>query len=255
MGITRARWFKNVLNYIDTQRSPDNDELWRNCPLLAIAGNPQAGFVWFDDFHGYTSGGDGGLTSTTTDSGGAQVVAGVGGILELDASDGTVGDNDEVYVGGTDTVITLSSSTECWFEARVKFTEANTDDANIIVGLSSTYAAQTLVDNGGGPPADYSGAVFFKVDGGTVWQTEVSESTSQSTNTSVATRTSGSYARLGFYANGTSSIKFYIDGIEVAEETSNLPTSAVSPLFGLKNGDTNEEKLDVDWFRLVMYPR
>src|SRR5690606_23604712 len=41
--------------------------------------------------------------------------------------------------------------------------------------------ANTLLDNGGGPPADYDGVCLFKVDGGTRWNFESSLRTTQQT--------------------------------------------------------------------------
>ena len=37
------------------------------------------------------------------------------------------------------------------------------------MGLCSAAGANALLDNGGGPAANYSGAVFYKVDGGTTF--------------------------------------------------------------------------------------
>ena len=69
-------------------------------------------------------------------------------------------------------------------EGQIKYTEANTDDANIMFGLCSAAAADSLVDDGAGPAASYSGAIFYKVDGGTAWVVQTSVgSTRYGTNT------------------------------------------------------------------------
>ena len=53
------------------------------------------------------------------------------------------------------------------------------------------------------------------------------------------------------FINGNSSITFYIDGVAVGTTTTNLPDDGITPVFGVKNGDTNEEALYVDWVRVV----
>jgi hypothetical protein len=131
------------------------------------------------------------------------------------------------------------------------------DDANIIVGLSSLYAANTIADNGAGPAADYSGCVFYKVDGGTTWNCETSTDVgggTQSTTASVATRVSGSYQRFGFHMTSNQRVDYYIDGVCVATHpATNISTTAMGLLFGVKTGDTTagSEQLNVDWYRVA----
>jgi len=252
MGTTESVRKGGNLFFRDRSLSRDKGKsLWEDCPLLAIQADPSIGMVVKNDFDQFVSTQQG-LTSVLTDTGAAAILAsGAFGQLELQPSDGTVADNDEAYIGSTTAIITPATGKDVWFEARVKFTEANTDDANIMVGLCSVYAANTLVDNGAGPAADYDGIVFYKVDGGTVWNCENSVATAQTTIASVATRTSGAWVNLGFHMSSNTSIAWYIDGAQVAASTTNIPTAAMGVLFGLKNGDTNEEKLYVDWFRLV----
>lgn len=234
----------------DKDLSPDNS-MWDDCPLLAIRSDPSVGWIWEEDFFHYITA-ENGLTSTISNSGTCAVGAGTGGILVITPSDGTVVDNDESYVGGTNASIALAAGKALWFEARVKFTEANTDDANIITGLSTVYGADTLLDDGAGPPVNYDGIVFFKVDGGTVWQAETSSGDgTQTTIADVGTRVSGSYTRLGFVADGTDSVTFYIDGVAVGTTTATLPDTNMRPVFGSKNGLTNNEILYVDWFRIA----
>jgi hypothetical protein len=235
----------------DKDLSPDNS-MWDDCPLLAIRSDPSVGYIWENDFYHYITAEDG-LTSTLTDTGSAAIDAGAGGILKILPSDGSVANNDEAYVGGTSAVVALAAGKDLWFETRVKFTEGSTDDANIIAGLSTVYAANTLQDDGAGPPANYDGIVFFKVDGGTVWQAETSSGDgTQTTIADVGTRTSGSYTRLGFGVSGISSVTFYIDGVAVGTTTATLPDTNMRPVWGLKNGaDTTVEGLYVDWFRIA----
>ena len=247
---TQLTWSRGNLVIEDTDLSPTNS-IWDDCPLLAIRQDPSVALVWHDDFSGYLTTHNG-LTTVATDAGACAISEGAGGQLKIDPSDGTVADNDEAYVGGTYDVFTLAAGKDLWFEAKVKFTEANADDANIIVGLSTVYAANTLQDNGAGPPANYDGIVFFKVDGGTVWQGETSSGDgTQTTLTSLATRSSGTWTRLGIFVDGTTQATFYIDGVSVGTQTLTLPDNVVGPVFGVKNGGANEENLYVDYYRVA----
>lgn len=232
----------------------NGNSLWEDCPLGPAIWDPTILTTYFNDFDSYVTTMDG-LTAVATNSGTVTsdaATAGHHGVVSLTPSDGTVVDNDETYLGSTATQFILSAGKDLWFEAMVYFAEAATDDVNVIVGLSSIYAANTLLDNGGGPAADYDGIVFFKVDGGTVWQTETSVATSQTTHTGVQTRASGAWTRLGFKVTGNEQVDFYINGVEKISTTAYLPTAAMGLLFGVKNGaDTNVEVLKCDWVRVA----
>jgi hypothetical protein len=201
--------------------------------------------------------------TTLTDSGTASVGDAAGGILAIVASDGTVADNDEAYVESANEVLKFAADKPALFEARVQFTEANTDDANILVGLMDAVGANALVDDGAGPKSSYSGAVFFKVDGGTVWQTETSNSTTQTTTELTAANvnnlakravTAGGAAyqtlRIEYmpYSATNAYVSFFVDGVLVAQHDY-IFTSATEMqiVFGVKNGSANNETLSVDY--------
>jgi hypothetical protein len=149
------------------------------------------------------------------------------------------------------------------FEARVQFTEAATNAANILVGLLDAVGANSLVDNGGGPPSSYSGAVFFKVDGGTRWQAETSNSTTQTTddlvstnvnNLSKKTQTAGGSAyqtlRIEYmpYSSTNAYVSFFVDGVLCCQHDY-IFTSATEMQIGIgvKNGTATNELLNVDY--------
>lgn len=237
----------------DENLSPPNS-LWNTCPLAAIAHEPHLASVYENDFFTFTTGEEG-LASTIINTGSAGIFATAagyhGGVLELTPSDGSVADNDETYIGSENKQWILAAGKDLWLEWWLKFAEANTDDANIVVGLSSLYNENFLIDNGAGPSANYHGITLFKVDGGTVWQAETSAGASQATSISVATRKSGVWQRLGIHVIGTEQVDFYIDGIAVASHTTYLPTASMGLVAGVKNGDTNEEKLYLDKVKAV----
>lgn len=200
---------------------------------------------------------------TATDSGSGTVGDAAKGILALVASDGTVADNDECYAESPNETFLFAADKPLIFEALVQFTEANTDDANIIVGIKDAVAANTLLDDGGGPAASYSGAVFFKVDGSTNWQCETSIAGTQTTydltasnanNLSKRTQTAGgaSYQRLRImfkpYSTTNALVEFWIDGVLVAcQEFVFTSATEMQICLGVKNGGANLETLNVDY--------
>ncbi len=216
-----------------------------------------------DDFMEYT---DGQLwTKVATDLGGVTLSDGAGGVVVLDASDATVADNDEIYLKSTKELFKFAASKPVRVEARLQYAEANTDDANIIFGLADAVGANTLLDNGGGPKASYSGAVIFKVDGGTVWQCESSISTTQVTTVSQHTAGGSSYHTLAIecmpITSTTIEARFFLDTAggqnlkqmrdangALIKHTITLGTSTEMQVFvGAKNGGANEETLSVDY--------
>lgn len=218
-------------------------------------------FEFVDDFVQFITTDE--WTSVLTDTGTVAVGDAANGIAVITASDGSEADNDQAYLHTTNELWKFVADKPISFEALVQFTEANTDDANILVGLMDAVAADALKDDGGGPKDSYSGAVFFKVDGGTVWQVESSKTTTQTTTTTSITAGGAAYQRLTIEWRPISStegeVTFAIDG-QYLVNSDNLPivhtvvfTSATEMqlVFGVKNGDTNVEVLNVDLVRCI----
>lgn len=192
-------------------------------------------------------------TTTASDSGAITVGDTVGGRASMAPSDGTVADNDEIYLLSANENFLFANKKAIWFEARIQFTEANTDDANIAVGLMNAVAANAILDDGAGPKASYSGAVIYKVDGETVWRCQNSVGTSRTTTVTTTTAGGSSFQTLqievrpqgtGFY-----DVVFWIDGVEVAkhkDQALGSPTE-MQVFAGVKNGGANLETLVVDY--------
>lgn len=230
---------------------------------LRALGNEQGlplQFGFFDDFEWMITAHR--WTSVLTDSGTASVGDAAGGICALVPSDGTVADNDEAYLKSTAEIFKFAAGKPIMVEARLQFTEINTDDANIIFGIKDAVAANTLLDNGAGPAASYSGAVFFKEDGQTLWSVEKSigatQVTAQLTAANSLTKqayTAGgaSYQTLRIEAKphggGSMDVEFWIDGVLVykIKDTTYASATEMQVFAGVKNGDTNLETLNVDY--------
>ena len=181
------------------------------------------------------------------------VIDGAGGIASF--ATGATGEN-ETYISSMTEAFLFQATKKLFFEARVKLTEANTDDANIIIGLSDTVAADSLLDAGAGPMASYDGVVFFKVLNGTVWQFEASNAAVQDTEASVGAFSDGAWQTLGFlydYNDGvTATITPYVDGVAgTAVSLTIAGLAEMHILLGAKAGGANAETLLVDYVHVV----
>lgn len=206
-----------------------------------------------DDFFTYDPTATVGGYAAVSDGGAVDVGDASGGVLSI-ASTGN--DNDETYISSMHEVFLIEATKNLAFEARVKLTEAAVDDANIIVGLSDTVAANSLLDNGAGPMASYDGVVFFKVDGGTVWQAETSNAGVQVTDTNAGAFTTAAWTVLrievDFNDGVTASVRFYVNGVIGATSTLTIAGLAeMHVLMGVKAGGANAETLLVDYWEVV----
>jgi len=219
----------------------------------ALGAMPKIDF--FEDFHDYTS------TQRWT-----AVVTGTGACALLDTGEDNAGlmqitcdatDDDGDLLKSTNLQFGVQADKNFFFDARVKHTEGNVDDANVAIGLSTVLAANTFMQvAGAGPPATYDGLLFFKVDGGTVWQFEASNASTQSANTDLGTHTSGAWERLSFkydYNDGvTANITPYFNG--KADTPVTLTIAGLDPMTmiaGVLAGSGAVETLIVDYLRLT----
>ena len=229
--------------------------MWANAPN-PLQNDPSVASWYYDDFHrldtsaNYQETSDGTPGFAVNDSDTLS-----GGWLEIKTQPSTPLDNNEVYVSTVKQTWVFLDGKKLWFEVAINLTEANVDDANIIVGLSDTVGANFLTDNGGGPAASYDGAVLFKVDGGTVWQVETSNAGTQAIDDSAGAFTSAATQVLGFYFDGTtttSTITFWVNGVNQGAQNITLNgLQAMNIVFGVKCGsDTNIETLNVDYVKV-----
>jgi hypothetical protein len=106
---------------------------------------------------------------TITDTGTALVGDAVNGVMVLTPSDGTVADNDEVYLASANELFKFAADQPFMGGFRIQFTETTATVYNAAVGFANAVAANLIVDNGGMRTTG-SQAVIYKVDGGSVWK-------------------------------------------------------------------------------------
>jgi hypothetical protein len=214
-----------------------------------------------DDFLFYTTVHNG-WTTVASDSGSITANDAAGGTITLNPSDGSVGDNDEVYLKRTQETFLMAAGKPISIGTSMKFSEANTDDANIWFGVKDALAANSLVDDGAGMATSFSGFGFFKQDGQTLWsiiaslsatQTIVQLTATNSLDKTAHTAGSTAFQRLEceFRPNqgGKADICYFIDGTLVYKISGFDYANATEMQlgFGAKNGDTNAEAPVVDW--------
>ena len=224
-------------------------------------------FGFMDDFDHLVTGDR--WTNVLTDSGTAVVIDGAGGLLEQKASDGSVVDNDEAYTHTTAELFLFADQKPLLGEWHMQYTEINVDDANVMFGFMDNVAADSILDDGAGPRATFSGAVFYKVDGGTNWKVRTSVGTSfvdtdlistNKNNLSGETQTAGGAAAQIFRIEAeprtstTVDVKFFIGTLTtaplilVAKHELTISSSVeMQAMMGVKNGFTNQETILYDY--------
>lgn len=213
-----------------------------------------------DDFHWYIS--PHLWTSLATDSGTSvnpTISSSVGGVNYCFTA---ATDNNEASFCTTNEVFKILDGRPMVFLSRLKFIEANTDDANVAFGVADTFGANLLVDNGAGPKTSFSGALIYKVDGGTVWKCVSSIGTTQTISTSTQTAGGTSWQQLRVEISPVTStvaeVSFWVDDKMLVDSTSLKPikhnvtyTNGVAMALGcyVKAGGSNAEILAVDYVK------
>ncbi len=140
-----------------------------------------------------------------SDGGVVTITEGVRGEAKLTPSDSTDIDNDEIYLASELEQFKFLVNKPAIFEARVKFTATAIGTTNVIVGFKDAVGANTLQDDGAGPPDSYSGACLVHLDGGTYWVCESSVGATQTTVTTDKTVVDDTYATFRITVNPISS--------------------------------------------------
>lgn len=224
-------------------------------PQEALLARRQHGF--FDDFQGF-------LTATSTDK--YTVVTAVDGtVLQRDSAGGGVdiksaaasaSGNEDCYLAREAETFKPVADKPIIFEAMVQATEDDTNQNNLIVGLTDAVAANLLVNDGAGPKTSGTTLAFFKKDGGLNWWIHASLSTTQ---TSVELTAANSLDKVAHVGSGAAAqrlriefmpinstvgeVRFFIDDVLVYKITDWVFTSAtdMQAVCGTKDGDAGDE--------------
>lgn len=159
---------------------------------------------------------------------------GVGGQIVINTGDAT--DNNEAGVRTTNELFLAAPGKPIIYEARIQYTEPNTNAGNVAVGLANVFGdANTLLDDGAGVPTSFYGAMVYKTDGSTVWKAAASAGTFSSTGTTTTSQhTAGgsSFQTLQIRiepisgAFNSSKVTYFLDGLPMLD-SANKPISHV----------------------------
>lgn len=164
-------------------------------------------FYVFDDF--WADQVDTQWVDTITDTGTVLINDAAGGIATLTPSDGTVTDNDEVYLASANELFLFLAKRNIYGRCRLNFVETAAGIYNAFFGFMNAVAANAIVDDGAGLRASGSILALEKRDGETAWRlTTRNGSTVTSTlSTASTTMIAGQYQILEVQAedvgNGT----------------------------------------------------
>lgn len=213
-------------------------------------------FHWFISPHLWTA-----LAADTGTSVDPTISSAVGGQLYHFTA---ATNNNEAATKTTNEVFQILNDRPILGEARIKFVEANTDDANVAFGFADAFGADLLVNDGAGPKTSFSGALIYKVDGGTAWKCVSSVGSTQTISTSTSTAGGSDWQVLKIEIQPVSSTiaeaAFFVDGKQLIDSSTNRPikhtmtyTNAVAMAVGayVKAGGSNAEILVVDYINAV----
>ncbi len=182
---------------------------------------------------------------------------GVGGTVEIFTGDAV--DNNEAALVTTNELFLFAAGKPFVVETSLKFTQINTNAANVFFGLSDAIGANQMVDNGAGPKTTMSGAGIYAVDGSLLWKTVSSKSTTQTLNTSTVTAGGSSYQKLRIVGTCPDSanyeITYFVNGYPLFDSNGNqikdslAHSSATEMDFGVyaKAGGTGQLTVTVDY--------
>jgi hypothetical protein len=186
-----------------------------------------------------------------------------GGMVEIGTG---ATNNDEIYVLANKSFLPAAGK-PFYVGCRMALVEAATNAANFCFGFSSVGAANTLIDDGGGPVVNADKMLLYKTDGSMYFNAVTAKATGTGTNVQTTAQAlafaSATFYELGVYfqpprvgqTNGT--VRYFVNKVEVATHpvttgtattgTTAQPTAALSPIFGVKAGTAAAQSMFVDW--------
>ena len=129
-------------------------------------------FGFFDDFDALASGQR--WTADPINSGSVTLSAAPTGIASLVPSGGSPAAHDQTYLATTQPLFAFAADRPLVFEAALQFTEANTNQADVMLGLIAGGVGAGVIQDSGAPQASYTGMVFYKNAGSTIWNCQSS---------------------------------------------------------------------------------
>ena len=198
--------------------------------------DPTKWITYFNDFNEYVAG-DWTITTTEDGSGAAtEAVTDVQGGGLLVTNDDADNDADFFNLKGESFKFVAGKKT--FFKARFKVSDATQSD--FVMGLQITDTTPLAVSDG---------VFWLKDDGDTNLDFHVEKDSSDTTASAVATVSDDTFLIVGFYYDGKSAIKYYVDDVHKGTSvTTNLPDDEeLTVSFGIQNGAAAAKTMTVDY--------
>lgn len=221
---------------LQTELSRGNREWFSNLPVTS---GPDY-CVYFNDFLVAQDYAASDWVVTTTEAGAGDATEAIAAdelngalLLTNDAAD-----NDLDALQSAEEFVACLPGKRMWFETRLKISDA--DQIDLFVGLSITdTTALASTDQCG----------FLLVDGSAALSAVSLKNSSGTTTASVATLADDTYVRLGFYYDGVSKIKYFVNRGLVAEHTTGVPDDEnLAITIHLQNGEAVAKTATIDYF-------
>ena len=221
--------------------------MWHQAPLTQIlSGDLGEGFAIIDDFLTFNDESPWIVTNATAGTAALDDAKG-GGVL-LDSASTTDNQGVQIQFGGAAATESFlpSAAAKIYVEARIKVADIGTsgsDTCNLLFGL--TEVDTTVLASGANSTANHIAFEHLDDDGNLDFHSE--SSGSRSSSSAVDTLSDGTYFKLGFIVDGTSSVTPYINGIAGTAITSNIPTTELTLSLVCHSAGTTDPILHVDW--------
>lgn len=245
----------NLVRYsADNSRVPSG-AIWNNIPLEALREFGE-GFMCEDDFmgpHDLTNQ----YTVTQATAGTAALIDQPGGICDLDCASGTATQGVQIqYASSVGERFLPKAGEQIAFECRLAVSDltAGTSGPEFFAGLS--VIDTSIIDSSAVSAAQYVG--FSSItDDGVLLSATYDGTLASGTGTSLATSAAGianaTWLKLGFVIDSTDEVRFYVNGVLVDTETSNIPDTAgtdeMTVSFVCQSDGTVDPIVHLDWWR------
>ena len=196
--------------------------------------DPLKAYVYFNDFINFTATD---WTITETQAGATQALQdGAGGQLLLT---NTAADNDQIALQLVPESFRLSALKRCWFECRFQVSDATQVDWFLGLVITDTSVIAGFTD----------GIGFRKDDGDTQIDFTSLKNSAGSTSTNIATFTAATFTTVGFFFDGNSGCRLYVDGLQrgFINPITFVDDEDLTPTIVLQNGEAVAKTMTVDY--------
>jgi hypothetical protein len=231
-----------VINETDTRGV--SLAFWRDCPYLGKTGLEALGVgtVFFDDFVDLPTGK---YTATQATAGTLALDDAEYGVALADCNSTTATQGINVQKPGE--CVKPAAGKNIWYECRVKAADIATGP-EFFAGLAITDT--TLIASS----ALSSQAIGFKsVTDDNVILATCKDGSSETTAASIHTLVDDAWVKFGIKIEGTSRVKFYVNGVLKGTITANIPTTELTPSMVCQSGGTTDPIVHIDWHAVAAY--